>query len=112
LAYPRVAMGAAALVLGLGVRAWARGLAAATRVIALFRAEAHQLHLIDCPEETRPPSASAVPRDESVSDAGPGDHGWSPPNSEGADVRAAFVPAFRSVVVQSPSPSENSERFA
>ena len=36
--YPRVAMGAAALVLGLGVRAWVRGLAAATRVITLFRA--------------------------------------------------------------------------
>jgi hypothetical protein len=46
--YPRVAMGAAALLLGLGVRVWGRGRAAATRVIALFRAQAHQMNLIDC----------------------------------------------------------------
>jgi hypothetical protein len=49
--YPRLATGAAALVLGFGVRAWVRGLAAATRVSALFRAQAHQMHLIDCSEE-------------------------------------------------------------
>jgi hypothetical protein len=41
-------MGAAALLLGLGVRVWVRGRAAATRVIALFRAQAHQMNLIDC----------------------------------------------------------------
>ena len=113
LPYPRVAMGAAALVLGLGVRAWVRGLAAATRVIALFRAQAHQMHLIDCPEETRPPSAPAVSRDEPESAADPGDHAQSAPNPEGAEVRGAFVPAFRSVVaLDGPSPSENEEQFA
>jgi hypothetical protein len=55
--YPGLAMVAAALVLGLGVRAWLRGLAAATRVIALFRTLAHQMQLCDCAEQTRPPSA-------------------------------------------------------
>ena len=37
--YPRLAMAAAASAC-LGVRAWVRGLAAATRVIALFRGRA------------------------------------------------------------------------
>jgi hypothetical protein len=112
LPYPRVGMGAAAVVLGLGVRAWMRGLAAATRVIALFRAQAHRLHLIDCPEETQAPSASAVSRDESESAVGHGDHGQSRPNPDDAEDRGAFVPAFRSVVVQGPSPSESEEQLA
>ena len=100
-------------MLGLGVRAWVRGLAAATRVIALFRAQAHQMDLIDCPEETQPRLAQAVSRDESESAADPGDHAQSPPNPEGAEVRGAFVPAFQSVVVlEGPSPSEIEEQFA
>ena len=41
----------------LGVRAWVRGLAAATRVIALFRDQAHQMHLIECSEEVQAPIA-------------------------------------------------------
>ena len=114
LPYPRVAMGAAALVLGLGVRAWVRGLAAATRVIALFRAEAHQMHLIDCPEETRPPSAPAVSRDESPSPPTIPATTPSPlriPGAPRSGVR--FVPAFQSVVaLDGPSPSENKEQFA
>jgi GT2 family glycosyltransferase len=115
LTYPRVAMGAAALVLGLGVRAWVRGLAAATRVMALFRAQAHRMHLIDCTEETRSPSVPAVSRDEpdSRSVADPDDHGQSAQHPGGAEVRDAFTPAFRSVVaLDGPSPSENKEQFA
>lgn len=53
--YPRVAASAGALALGLGIRAWARGLAAATRVIALFRDQAHRMNMIECPEKTQPP---------------------------------------------------------
>jgi hypothetical protein len=45
LTYPRLALGAAAVVLGLSARAWVRGLAEATRVIALFRAQLRQPNL-------------------------------------------------------------------
>jgi hypothetical protein len=111
--YPRAAMGAAALVLGLGVRAWARGLAAAARVIALFRAQAHQMHLSDCPEEARSPSAPSGSRDDPGSAADPGVRAPSPPDPEGAEVRGAFMPAFQSLVVlDGPSPSGNEEQFA
>jgi hypothetical protein len=115
LSYPQVATGAAALVLGLGVRAWVRGLAAATRVIALFGAQAHRMHLIDCTEEARSPSTSAVSQDEpgSRAAADSGDHAQPPQNAGGAEVRDAFTPAFRSVVaLDGPSPSENKEQFA
>jgi hypothetical protein len=113
LTYPRVAMGAAALVLGLGVRAWVRGLAAATRVIALFRAQAHQMHLIDCSEEARPPSAPAVSCGVPGSADDPGADAESHSGPGGAEVRGRFAPAFGSVVApDGPSPSENKEQFA
>jgi hypothetical protein len=111
--YPRLATGAAALVLGLGVRAWVRGLAAATRVIALFRAQSHQMDMIECSEETRPRSESVVPRDVSEPAADPGDGSQSPPDPERAETRGAFGPAFRSLVVhEGLSPSENKEQLA
>ncbi len=111
--YPRLATGAAALVLGLGVRAWVRGLAAATRVIALFGAGAHQMRLIDCSEETRPPVGSGVTRGlpESANDPGGAAESHSGPG--GAEVRGRFVPAFESVIApDGPSPSEKKEQFA
>jgi hypothetical protein len=113
LTYPRVAMGAAVLVLGLGVRAWVRGLAAAARVIALFRAKAHEIHLIDCPEETRPPSAPAASRDDPEPAAGAGGHAQARPNPGGGEVRSELVPAFQSMVaLDGPSPSGSEEQFA
>jgi hypothetical protein len=100
-------------MLGLAVRAWARGLAAAARVIALVRDQAHRMHLIDCPEEARPPATPAACRDDSRSASDPRDYAQSPPDPEGAKVRGARVPAFRSVVaLDGPSPSENREQFA
>jgi hypothetical protein len=86
----------------------ARGRAAAARVIALFRAEAHQMHLIDCSEEARPPSAPAV--SESADDPGADDE--SQPGPGGAEVRGRFVPAFGSVMAPDGlSSSENKEPF-
>jgi hypothetical protein len=84
-------------------------------VMALFRAQAHRMHLIDCTEETRSPSVPAVSRDEpdSRSVADPDDHGQSAQHPGGAEVRDAFTPAFRSVVaLDGPSPSEYKEQFA
>jgi hypothetical protein len=111
--YPLVAMGAAVLVLGLGVRAWVRGLAAATRVIALFRAQAHQMHLIDCSEQTRPPVGSGVSRAvvESADDAGALAESRFGPGV--AEFQGRFVPAFGPVMLpDGPSPTENKEQFA
>jgi hypothetical protein len=111
--YPRLAMAAVALVLGLGVRAWVRGLSAATRVMALFRAQAHQMDLIDCSEETRAPSAPAVSRGILGSADGPSAGAESHRGPRGAEVRGRFAPAFGSVMAQDgPSPSENEGQFA
>jgi hypothetical protein len=108
--YPRPAMAAAALVLGLGARAWVRGLAAATRVMALFRAQAHQMHLIDCSEEAR---SSAVSRGIPGSAGDPGADAESHSGPRGAEARDRFAPAFGSVMApDGPSPSENREQFA
>jgi GT2 family glycosyltransferase len=113
LPYPRVAMGAAALALGLGVRAWVRGLAAATRVMALFRAQAHQMQLSDYPEETLLPSAQAVSRGGPESAADFGDHAQVAPNPECAEDRGPFIPAFQSMVaLDGPSPSGSEEHFS
>jgi hypothetical protein len=111
--YPRLAMGAAALVLGLGVRAWVRGLAAATRVMALFRAQAHQMDLIDCTEESRPESAPAVTRGVSESADDPRADAESHSGPDGAEIRDRFAPAFGSVMApDGPSSSGNKEQFA
>jgi hypothetical protein len=111
--YPRLAMCAAALVLGLGVRAWVRGLAAATRVIALFRAQAHQMHLIDCSEETQPRSAPASPAASLGPPTIPEALGSPIRVPGGAEDRGRLVPAFGSVIApDGPSPSENKEQFA
>jgi hypothetical protein len=113
LPYPRMAMGAAALVLGLGVRAWVRGLAAATRVIALFRAEAHRIHLIDCPEEDRPPSAPAASRADLEPTTVAGGRAEAPPSLRGAEGRGEWVSAFPPMVaLDGPSPSGSEEQFA
>ncbi len=111
--YPRLAIGAAALALGLGVRAWVRGLAAATRVMALFRAKAHQMDLIDCSTESRPASAPAASRGIPGSADSPHGDAESRPSPRGAEVCGRFAPAFGSVMApDGPSPSENKEQFA
>jgi O-antigen biosynthesis protein len=111
--YPRVAIAAAAVMLGVGARAWARGLAAASRVIALFGAQAHQLCMIACPEDTQPRSASAVTRDQSVSARAGEDHSRRSPIPVEAGGEAAYEPVFQSMVaLESPSPSEIEEQFA
>jgi hypothetical protein len=111
--YPRVAIAAAAVMLGVGARAWARGLAAASRVIALFGAQAHQLCMIACPEDTQPRSASAVSRDQSVSARAGEDHSRRSPIPVEAGGEAAYEPVFQSMVaLESPSPSEIEEQFA
>ena len=110
---PRPAMGAAALVLGLGVRAWVRGLAAATRVIALFRAQARQMDLIDCPEEAQLPSAPAVSRGLSGAVEDPGADAEPRSGSRTAEGRGRFVRPLESVMAPGgPPPSENEEPFA
>ena len=82
-------------------------------MIALFRAEAHQIHLIDCPEEARPPSAPAASRDDPEPAAGAGGHAHGPPNHGGGEVRSELVPAFHSMVaLDGPSPSGSEEQFA
>ncbi len=110
---PGVAMGAAALAVGLGVRAWVRGLAAATRVMALFRAQAQQMQLSDYPEETPLPSAHAVSRGGPGSAADLGDHAQVAPNPECAGDLDPFIPSFRSMVaLDGPSPSGSEEQFS
>ncbi len=109
LPYPRAAAGAAVLAIGLGIRAWVRGLAAGARVIAVFRDQAHRMHLIECPEETQLRPESAVSSGESER----GDRSQAAPNPEGAEARGALGPSFRSLVeLEGPSPSENTEQFA
>jgi O-antigen biosynthesis protein len=96
--YPRVAMIVIALVLALGVRTWMRGLAAATRVIALFRTQAQQMHLIDCLDEvpTRSPLADFGDQSQPTPDR---DLRAQPcPDREIADGRAPFAPAFQSMM--------------
>jgi O-antigen biosynthesis protein len=111
--YPVAAVAVAALLLGLGVRAWARGLSAANRVIALFRAQAHEMHLSDCPEETPAQCASARSRDAPRPADDSGDHVPASPHHEGAEARRGFLPAYPSMVaLDGPSPSENREQFA
>ncbi|HEX3449404.1 MAG TPA: glycosyltransferase, partial [Isosphaeraceae bacterium] len=111
--YPWVASAAAALMVGLGARAWGRGLAAATRVIALFRAQAYQLGLIVCPNRSEPRLTSAFLRDGSLRAAGSLEDTQPPPNPAGAGGPNAVVPVFHSVVaLESPSASEIEEQFA
>ncbi len=113
LSYPRAAMAVAALVLGLGVRAWVRGLAAGARVVGLFRTQAHQMQMSDCPEEARPPSWQSGFREDAGSADDPGGAVASRPDSDGDRDRGAFVPAFPSMVaLDGPSSSENTEQFA
>jgi hypothetical protein len=105
--YPRVAMAAAALIMGLFARAWVRGLTAATRVMALFHDQAHQLHMIDCTVKTQPRSGQAVPLNEVESGHGPGGHAKVPADTGRPQGREACVPAYRAISpLDSPSPSE------
>jgi O-antigen biosynthesis protein len=113
LPYPRAGMAVAALVLALGVRAWMRGLTAGARVVGLFRAQAHQMQMDDCPEEARSPSAPPGSREDPGSADDPGGPVASRPEPDGAGARGAFAPAFPSMVaLDGPSPSENTEQFA
>ena len=54
--YPTATIAAAGLSLVLGVRAWRRGLVAASRVIALFGTEAQRLQMIACSTVSQPAS--------------------------------------------------------
>jgi GT2 family glycosyltransferase len=111
--YPRVAMIATALILALGVRAWVRGLAAATRAIALFRAQAHQMHLIDCVEEAQPRSPSADSRDQSQTTPDRDLRVQPSPNRETADGQGPFAPAFQSLAaLDGPLQPRIEEEFA
>jgi GT2 family glycosyltransferase len=110
---PRVAMAATAVMLGCGACIWGYGLAAATRVMALFHTQARRLHMIACPVEAQPRSDAVIPREESVSAPAPGGPTQVPSNPEDAEGRAAFVPVFQSVVtLESQSTPEINEQFA
>jgi GT2 family glycosyltransferase len=109
---PGVAMTAAALMLGLCARGWVRGLAAATRVMALFHTQAHQLDMIGCPEETQPGLAQEVSLAEAESVHGPGIRASNPSNAQGAEGRRGFVSVFPSVpTLDSPSAPEIKQQF-
>jgi O-antigen biosynthesis protein len=111
--YPRVATIATSLIVALGVRGWVRGLAAATRVIALFRVQAQQMHLIECAEEVQTRSPSANSRDQSQPTPDLDLRVQPSPNRERADGRGPFAAAFPTMVVlDGPSQSQTKEEFA
>lgn len=64
--FPGVAMAVAGVTGGFLVRAWARGLAAASRVIALFHEQAHRLQMIYCMEDKGSSPASTIPAEEAA----------------------------------------------
>jgi hypothetical protein len=108
--YPLVAMAVGALFLGLGVRAWARGLAAATRVIGLFHAQAQAMDLIECRDEAQPRASSAEACPGPPAAPGGDDHA---PSAPGSAARGPFAPAFPSVVaLEGPAQTRIEEEFA
>ncbi len=111
--YPRVAIVAAALLLGFGTRTWLRGLTAESRVIDLFRTQAQRMNLIACAEETQPRAVTALSRDQSMCAPGPGIHARTPQTPEVAEGRGEFVPVFQSAVtINNASQTETEEQFA
>jgi hypothetical protein len=81
--------------------------------MALFRAQAHQMDLIDCSEETRPASAPAVPGKHPGSAADPRCDAESGSAPRGAEVRGRLAADFGSVMApDGPSRSENTEQVA
>jgi hypothetical protein len=108
---PRVAMAAAALIVGFGARAWGRGLAAASRVMALFHTQAQRLHMVSCPEEAQLSLVSEPSRQVPESASEVSGRAQTPLNPGGAEGRGAFLPVFPSVpTLKSPSPSEIEEQ--
>jgi GT2 family glycosyltransferase len=111
--YPRIALAAVALMLALIARAWARGLASAIRVVALFRGLANQLNLIACPESPQSESESALSGDASEPASNFGSQVQSRSIAEATYNLRAFPPGRPPVAVRhSQARSEIEEQLA